>query len=229
MKKRHAYAMTADCVVFGWDNIKLHVALIGRKQEPFLGQWALPGGFMEENETLEETAVRELKEETNISTVYLEQCGVFSNPDRDPRMRVITTAFVALTHLDTHTLEASHDAAQVRWFPVEEIPKLAFDHEKIFGCAHRQLQRSMYFGPIGFHLLGELFTLTDLQLLSEAILGQELDKRNFRKKISGYPFIQGTNQQRRGQKQRPAQLYRFDRKQFERWRQERSTDLLKHW
>ena len=176
-------ALTVDCVVFGFDEGELKVALIQRDLEPFKGKWALPGGFVHLDETIEQAARRELAEETGLKDVYLEQLFTFGDLKRDPRERVVSVAHYALVALGRHTLAASTDAASAAWFCVSELPSLAFDHDRILSAAVQRLRGKVRYQPIGFELLSPKFTLSQLQHLYEAILERPLDKRNFRKKI----------------------------------------------
>lgn len=207
--------LTIDCVVFGLDEEDLKVMLIQRGIPPFEGKWALPGGFAKINETLEETARRELKEETGIHDVYLEQLYTFGDLRRDPRERVITVAYYALVNLGDHQIQATTDAKKAAWFSLDDLPKLAFDHYKILGAAIERLKGKIRYEPIGFELLPEKFTLFQLQRLYEKILEKSLDKRNFRKKISNMGFLIGLDEVEEDVSHRAAKLYRFDEKKYQ--------------
>src|SRR5437016_9436748 len=176
-------ALTVDCVVFGYDAGELKVLLIQRGLEPFKGKWAFPGGFVRVDETLDDAARRELAEEAGLKDVFLEQLYSFGDLDRDPRERVVSVAYYALVKLSDHRAKAATDAANAEWFPVSELPKLAFDHADIVATALARLKGKVRYQPIGFELLPALFTLSQLQHLYEAILEAPLDKRNFRKKV----------------------------------------------
>lgn len=215
MKHTYEYpraALTVDCVVFGFDSTQaaLQVLLIRRGLEPFKDRWALPGGFVRVEETLDEAARRELEEETNLSTVFLEQLYTFGTVDRDPRERVVSVAYYALTKPADHTTAASTDAAEARWFPVSDLPPLAFDHAEIFSTALARLRGKLRYEPIGFELLPPKFTLTQLQRLYESVLGAPLDKRNFRKKVLSHDLLVPLKETHREGTHRPAQLFRFD-------------------
>ncbi len=211
-------ALTVDCVVFGFDEGDLKVLLIERAQEPFKGRWALPGGFVRLNETLDEAALRELAEETGLTNVFLEQLYTFGAVDRDPRERVVSVAHYALVKLSDHRARAATDAANAQWFPVSKVPKLAFDHADILEVALARLKGKVRYQPIGFELLPEKFTLSQLQHLYEAVLETELDKRNFRKKVLGFGLLLPLEEKQMLGRHRPAQLFRFDQKRYQQLR-----------
>lgn len=175
-------AMTADCVIFGFDGKALKVLLVERGLEPFLGSWALPGGFMKIDETIEQTARRELEEETGLKGVYMEQFRVYSTVNRDPRERVVTVVFIALVRPGDYSLIAGDDAADARWFDVEFLPPMAFDHTDIIAQARARLTEMLRVKPIAFELLNRYFSLAELQRVYEAITGRSYDRRNFQRK-----------------------------------------------
>ena len=207
-------ALTVDCVVFGFDGGELKVLLIQRGLEPFKGKWALPGGFVKIEETIDEAARRELEEETGLKNVFLEQLYTFGAVGRDPRERVVSVAHYALVKLSDHKEKAATDAADAEWFPVARLPKLAFDHAEILATALARLQGKVRYQPIGFELLPEKFTLSELQGLYEAVLGMELDKRNFRKKVLGFGLLVALKERQMVGRHRPAQLFRFYRARY---------------
>ena len=174
-------AVTTDCVIFTYEDWKLKVLLVKRGGEPYKGEWALPGGFLRSNETAKEGALRELWEETALEASAIGELGVFSKPDRDPRERVITIAFYAL--VKPSEVHGGDDADEAAWFPIDDLPQLAFDHADIIHSALERLKRDIHFEPIGFDLLDEEFTIPDLQRLYEIILGVKFDRRNFQRKI----------------------------------------------
>ena len=174
-------SVTTDCVIFGFDGTRLNVLLIERGIDPYKGKWAFPGGFLKIDEAAEEGAKRELFEETGMKTAYIRQFHTFSNPDRDPRERVISIAYYALVRLSD--VKAGDDAAKAQWFPIDKVPSLAFDHDLILRMALTELRRQIHFEPIGFELLSEKFTMTQLQHLYEAILDVRFDRRNFSNKM----------------------------------------------
>ncbi len=209
-------AVTVDCVVFGIGDEGLSVLLVQRGGEPFAGQWALPGGFVRESESLEAAARRELTEETGLTLSFFEQLYTFGEPNRDPRGRVITVAFYALVkELAQPPLRATGDAAAAKWFSEKALPVLAFDHGEILRVARGRLRGKVTWQPIGFELLPEMFTLSDLQRLYEVVLERGLDKRNFRRKVLNLGILEETTEMRRGPG-RPARLYRFDKEGYAR-------------
>lgn len=205
--------VTVDIVIFTILEGILKVLLVKRRIPPFVGQCAIPGGFVHEDEDLDQAALRELREETGVSDVYLEQLYSFGRPDRDPRGRVITVAYFALISADRE-LKAGSDAAEADWYPTHRLPSLAFDHAAILSYAIERLRNKLEYTTVGFQLLPEKFTLTELQEVYEAILGKNLDKRNFRRKMAILKILKPLPEYRRGG-QRPAQLYRFVAARFE--------------
>jgi len=211
-------AVTVDAVVFGLDETDLKVLLIQRDIAPFEGRWAIPGGFVTMDEDLETAARRELEEETGLRPLYLEQLYTLGAPKRDPRERVISVAHYALVKLTDHAVRAASDARNVAWFPVADLPELAFDHEEILEIALKRLQAKIRYEPIGFELLPEKFPLSALQRLYETVAEQPLDKRNFRKKILGMGLLQDTHEIQQDVAHRAARLYRFDEKAYRKLR-----------
>lgn len=207
-------SLTVDCVVFGLDEEDLKVLLIQRGLPPFEGKWALPGGFVHLDETLDQAARRELSEETGAGGVFLEQLYTFGAPDRDPRERVVTVAYYALAKLSDHRLKAATDARNAAWFAVADTPALAFDHEHILETALKRLKSKVRYEPIGFELLPVKFTLTQLQRLYETVLERELDKRNFRKKILSMDLLIELDEIEQDVAHRAARLYQFDEKKY---------------
>jgi 8-oxo-dGTP diphosphatase len=213
-------AVTVDCVVFGLDaEHDLKIMLIQRGIEPFKGEWALPGGFVKIDESLEEAALRELKEETGVDDIFLEQLYTFGQPGRDPRDRVITVAYFALINLSDHPIHAQTDAKDVAWFSLEDLPKVAFDHDQIIATASQRLKGKLRYEPIGFELLPKKFTLTQLQKLYEQVLGTQLDKRNFRRKILKMELLIKLDEMQTGVAHRAARLYSFDEAKYEQLKQ----------
>ena len=206
-------AVTTDCVIFGFDGRELQVLLIERGIEPFKGKWAFPGGFLNMDETAGEGALRELKEETGLENAYIEQFNTYSDPGRDPRERVITIAHYALVRIQE--VKGGDDAAKAQWFPIDEVPQLAFDHDKILRDAMRKLRERIHFEPIGFELLPEKFTMRDLQILYESILGVKFDRRNFAKKMMHYELLNHLDETVRPTAKRDALLYSFNKENYE--------------
>ena len=206
--------MTVDIVIFTLKEGLLQVLLVKRGVPPFEGQYAIPGGFIRGDESLEEAALRELHEETGVKNVFLEQLYTFGDPKRDPRGRVITVVYYALIASDKLSLVAGADAAETQWFPASSLPPLAFDHKSILGYALERLRNKLEYTTVGFQLLPEKFTLGELQAVYEAILGRQLDKRNFRRKLALLGILKPLREwQRTGRK--PAQLFRFSAARFE--------------
>lgn len=209
-------ALTVDVVVFALDEHDLQAMLIQRDLAPFAGNWALPGGFVRVEETLDDAAARELREETGLHDIYLEQLYTFGAVERDPRERVVTAAYYALVNLAGHAVQASTDARRAAWFSVNDLPALAFDHRQILDVALQRLRSKVRYQPIGFELLPERFTLRQLQHLYEIILDRPLDKRNFRKKVLSMGIIKETNEIETDVAHRAARLFRFDKKAYDR-------------
>jgi len=208
-------ALTTDCVIFGYESGRpLQVLLIQRAHAPFEGQWALPGGFVEMEEDLPTAALRELEEESGVRDVFMEQLYTFGRPGRDPRGRMVSVAYFALVHLPDHPLRAASDARRVKWFAIEQLPALAFDHTEIVDMAISRLRGKLQYQPIGFKLLPNEFSLSQLQELYEVVLGIPLNKRNFRTRILKMGVLEQVGIQE-GVAHRPARLYRFNLKKYE--------------
>lgn len=210
--------VAVDCVVFGLDDHDLKVILIQRGIAPFEGRWALPGGFVRVDETLEQSCLRELKEETGIKNVYIEQLYTFGDLHRDPRERVVTVSYYALVNLSDHQIQATTDAQKAAWFSLDDIPSLAFDHHKILKMAIQRLKGKIRYEPLGFELLPKKFTLFQLQQLYEKILEKSLDKRNFRKKIQSMGLLIALNEVEEDVSHRAARLYQFDEHKYKQLR-----------
>ncbi len=202
-------AVTTDVVVFTIRDERLQLLLIRRSGEPFRGMWALPGGFLDIDEDLDQCAARELKEETGLTDVYLEQLYTFGKPRRDPRERVISVAYYALIPSQRLRLLAASDATEAAWFPVSGLPPLAFDHREVIQMAHRRLVAKLDYSTIAFKFLPESFTLGELQDTYETLVDSELDKRNFRKWALALEQVEETGELRRQGSHRPARLYRL--------------------
>ena len=208
-------ALTVDCIIFGLDaQQELKVMLIQRNIPPFQGQWAIPGGFVRVDETLEAAALRELQEETGIHHIFLEQLYTFGGLKRDPRDRTVTVAYFALINLVEQKIQASTDARAAEWFAISNIPQLAFDHNQILQVAIARLRSKIRYEPIGFELLPQNFSLSQLQRLYETVLDRPLDKRNFRKKILGMDLLIDTGKVEHNVAHRAAKLYKFDENKY---------------
>lgn len=183
IKKYEKPSVTVDVIIFTMKDKKLNVLLVKRNIKPYAGKWAIPGGFVRINESLENAAKRELEEETGVKDVYLEQLYTFGDPKRDPRGRVITVSYMALINSAKLELKAATDVSEAQWSPVDDLPELAFDHEKILSYALRRLRWKFEYTTVAFSLLPKKFTLTELQEIYEIVFNRKFDKRNFRKKI----------------------------------------------
>jgi 8-oxo-dGTP diphosphatase len=212
MEKERSWAdydkpsVTADIVIFTVQQNELKVLLVKRGQEPFKNKWAIPGGFVKMHESLEEAAIRELKEETNIKDVYLEQLYSFGDPKRDPRGRVITVAYMALVNSENLQLKATTDVSAVEFFPVTKLPELAFDHKKILEYALQRLKWKFEYTSVAFSLLPKEFSISQIQKLYEIVFNKNFDKRNFAKKILSLNILKEEEIQR-DVSHRPPQLY----------------------
>jgi 8-oxo-dGTP diphosphatase len=208
--------LAVDCVVFGFDSGDLKVLLIERAMPPFQGAWALPGGFVRLGESLDDAARRELREETGLAKVCLEQPLPFGAVNRHPGDRVVSVAYYALVKLGDQRTRPATDARATTWFPALQIPPLAFDHAHILQVALDRLRGKVRYVPIGFELLPPKFTLSELQHLYEVILGRPLDKRNFRKKVLAMDLLEELEEWQQGVRHRAARLYRFNPKKYHR-------------
>ena len=205
-------AVTSDCVIFGFDGVAIKVLLIQRGIEPYKDKWAFPGGFMQIDETVEECAKRELEEETGLKTTSVEQFYTFSDVNRDPRERVITVAHYALVRLSD--VKGGDDAMSAKWFAMNEIPSLAFDHDRILRIAVNRLKERICFEPIGFELLPEIFTMSALQNLYEAILEMKYDRRNFYNKMLKLGILSEAEERPKNASRRTPIKYRFNAKKY---------------
>jgi len=201
-------AVTVDIAIFTIRDDALQVLLIKRAQPPYRGEWALPGGFVGLEESLKHAAWRELKEETGVNAVYLEQLFTFGHPQRDPRERVISVAYFALIPSDKLQIKAASDAADVGWFSIDAIPELAFDHKKILTKALERVAAKFNYSTIAFQLMPETFTMPQLQHVYEVMTQVPIDNRNFRKRMLSLNVIEPTGEESRAGAHRPAKLYR---------------------
>jgi 8-oxo-dGTP diphosphatase len=207
-------ALATDCVIFGFDGGELKLLLLKREKEPFENKWALPGGFVYMDETTEASAKRILLEKAGIKDVFIEQLYTFSKVDRDPRERIVSVAYFALVNKAQFNLVAGRDTIQAEWHSISELPELGFDHSEIVALAVERLKGKVQYQPIGFELLDEKFTLSQLQLLYEAILQTTIDKRNFRKKIIGMGLLKQLDEKEQNVPHKAAFYYSFDKKAY---------------
>ena len=211
-------SVAVDAVVFGYSKSDgVSVLLVQRKYPPFKNFWALPGGFVHEDESLEEAVQRELGEETGIKVSYLEQLYTFGNPARDPRQRIVSVAYFALVKSSLYQeLKASTDAEDVRWFCIKNLPRLAFDHKEILKTATERIKAKIRYQPIGFELLDKKFPFSDLEKLYAALLDREIDRRNFAKKMLALNVLDETSELAKAEgKGRPSRMYCFNKKRYE--------------
>lgn len=207
-------SVTVDVLIFTIQENQLKIVLVKRGVEPFKDMWAIPGGFVRIDESLEEAAKRELAEEAGVKDVYLEQLYTFGAPNRDPRERVITVAYFALVPTENIKLSAATDVTKAQWFPIDQLPKLAFDHQQILEFALKRLRDKIQYSNIVYSLLPEKFRLSELQKVYEVILGKALDKRNFRKKMLSSNLLKETGEKELEGAHRPAMLYSFKTKEI---------------
>ena len=205
--------VSVDCIVFGFEANKLKVLLGHRKMEPGRGEWSLYGGFVRNDESVDDAAVRTLYELTGMRNVYMQQVGAFGSVDRDPGARVVSVAYLALINVKDYDVKLlqEHD---LEWVNINDIPAMFSDHKDMLTMARRQIRSKMKTEPIGFQLLPNLFTLTQLQRLYEAVNDEEIDKRNFRKRLKEMTFIEKTGLIDKTTSKRGALLYRFNNKVY---------------
>lgn len=208
--------VAVDAVVFGYTSKEgLSILLIKRDIEPFKNTWALPGGLIKDDESIEEAVERELKEETGVSINYLEQLYSFGKPGRDPRNRVISVTYYGLVKPKEFELKASTDANDAKWFLINELPQLAFDHQMIIDKAMERLKGKIVYEPIGFELLDKKFPFSDLEHLYSTVLDRPIDRRNFKKKIIKFGFLEETDEKQVLEGAgRPGNLFKFNEKKY---------------
>lgn len=207
------FYVSVDCIIFGFDKGELHLLLLKRNFQPAMGEWSLMGGFVQNDESADDAAKRVLKELTGLDNVYMEQVGAFGAINRDPGERVISIAYYALININEYDIEQVrlHNAY---WLKISEIPLLIFDHTEMVEQAREQMKTKASTAPIGFNMLPKLFTLTQLQSLYEAIYGETIDKRNFRKKVAEMDFIEKTEKIDKTGSKRGAALYKFNNRVY---------------
>ncbi|MBR0258792.1 MAG: NUDIX hydrolase [Prevotella sp.] len=205
--------LSVDCIIFGFDQNKLKILIGRRNMDPGRGEWSLYGGFVRNDESLDKAAQRTLLELTGLRNIYMSQVGAFGNIDRDPGERVVSVAYYALINVKDYS-ERQRKQHGVEWVNIEDIPQMYSDHNEMIAKARKLIQQKIKTNPVGFELLPELFTLTQLQRLYEAVNGEPLDKRNFRKRIKEMDFIEKTELIDKLSSKRGAVLYRFNKKAF---------------
>jgi len=205
-------SIAIDLVVFGYHEARLFVLLLNRKEEPFKDCWTLPGAFLQMDESFQDTCSRILKTKLGMANLYLEQLYSFDDLQRDPRGRVISVTYYALVNPSKFDISAGKMANDVKWQEVNKMPKLGFDHTALFKKALQRLKSKILYYPVSFELLDDLFTMTELQELYECILGVEIDRRNFRRKILDSEYIINTGTRREGLQNRAPDLYKFNKK-----------------
>lgn len=207
------FYVSVDCIIFGFDKGELKLLLLKRNFEPAMGEWSLMGGFVQEKESIDDAAKRVLSELTGLNDVYMQQVGAFGRIDRDPGERVISVAYYALINVNEYDRELvqQHNA---HWIKIDQLPELIFDHPEMIAKARELMKHQASDHPIGFNLLPELFTLTQLQNLYEAIYGEPIDKRNFRKRVATMDFIEKTEHIDKTGSKRGAFLYKFNDKAY---------------
>ena len=208
-------SITIDCVIFGFDKGSLKVLLVEHAEGISKGKWALPGGWIKEEESIDHAAQRLLRELTGLDNIYLEQLKAFGDVDRFPLGRVVTIGYYALIKIEDYNITAGFTASDAKWYNVADIPELIYDHNKIITFSLKQLQNRVKQAPIGFNLLPEKFTLLQLMQLYEQILGIEMDKSNFRRKILRMKLLQALDEKQQDVSHRAAKLYRFDHAMYQ--------------
>lgn len=205
-------AVSIDCVIFGFRNSELDILLIKHAEGISKGRWALPGGWIRYNESIDDAASRLLTSLTGVSNIFLEQLKAFGEVNRYPGKRVITLAYYALINADNYSLSAGFTASDAQWFGIHDVPRLAYDHNKIINVGFQYLKHKVRHEPLGFNLLPKKFTLHQIQKLYEAILETALDKPNFRRKLLNMNLLVPCDEKQRDVSHRAASFYRFDKK-----------------
>ncbi len=213
------FALSVDCVVFGFDNKSLKVLLIKSKMEPYIGQWSLIGDMLQTDEELDAAANRILEYRTGLKNVFLKQAKTFGRVDRHPLGRVVTIAYVALVRIKDYEISTENMQNEAHWHHINQIPELAFDHNNILDYCLETLRKKVREEPVGFALLPDKFTIFELQSLYESILNEKIDKRNFRKKILSMQILEPCNETQKGVPHRPAKLYHFNRDKYKKLKQ----------
>ena len=223
MKTTQNIQVAVDAIVFGYNKEEgVLVLLIKRKYEPFKGEWAIPGGFVLDNESLEDAVERELLEETGVRINYLEQLYTFGKPNRDPRRRILSVAYFGLVKSNQFDkLKASSDAEEAEWFNIKNLPKLAFDHKNILIIAIERLRSKIIYQPIGFELLEKKFPFSDLEHLYSTLLDRPIDRRNFKKKVMSFGILEELNEKIKSTGAgRPGNLFKFNKATYKKLEKE---------
>jgi 8-oxo-dGTP diphosphatase len=207
-------SVTVDLVIFTVNEEKLKVLLVKRAHEPFAGVWSIPGGFLKSGESLDEAAIRVMQEKTGVKEVYLEQLYTFGRPDRDPRARIITVTYFALIPWQNLVQPESNKVTDLAWYPADQLPELAFDHDEILNYAINRLRAKVSYSNIVYGLLPIEFRLSDLQKVYESMINKTLDKRNFRKRMLATGLLKETGKKEIIGAHRPAMLYCFKKREF---------------
>jgi ADP-ribose pyrophosphatase YjhB (NUDIX family) len=215
--------LSIDCLIFGFKEGELDILLVQHGEGISKGRWALPGGWIRYDESVNDAAVRLLRDLTGVSNIYMEQVGVFGEVKRYPKKRVITIGYFALVKPENYQLRAGFTASDAKWFKVSEVPKLPYDHNKILDDGLKHLKHKVRHEPIGFNLLPRKFTLHQLQELYEAVLGTKLDKPNFRRKLMNMNLLALSKEKQRDVSHRAASLYKFDKKIYDRLKEKGFT------
>ncbi|HEX5168039.1 MAG TPA: NUDIX domain-containing protein [Cyclobacteriaceae bacterium] len=208
-------ALSIDCLIFGFKNSRLYILLVKHGEGISMGKWALPGGWIKYNESVDDAAYRILTAQTSVSNIYLEQLRTFGDIDRYPTKRVITVAYFALVNPEDFELHPGTSVSDAQWFDIHKVPSMVYDHNKILEWGFRHLKHKVQHEPIGFNLLPKKFTLHQLQELYEAILEKKLDKPNFRRKLIKMDLLVLCNEKQKDVSHRAANLYRFDKKVYD--------------
>lgn len=206
--------LAVDAVVFGYKNNHLYALLVKQRFGPSKDKWVLPGGFVLDAESLDDAVARELQEEAGLSVNYLEQLYTFGDVHRDQRGRVVSVAYFGLVDPDKFDLQADTDASDARWFLMDELPSVGYDHLDIISLAGKRLRAKLHYQPVGFDLLPKEFPFSDLEHLYKTILGKDIDRRNFRKKMLSFGILEATNKIRKIGSGRPAKLFSFNKQKY---------------
>ncbi|MCM5663124.1 NUDIX hydrolase [Galbibacter mesophilus] len=214
MKVNQHIKVAVDAVVFGYTGNELELLLIQQKYGSEKNKWALPGGFLKDEEDLQTGVARELNEETGVNPNYLEQLFTFGSINRDPRGRVISVSYMALINPKNYVLKAATDASDAKWFSIKELPPLAYDHPEIVKKGLERLKSKIHYQPIGFELLNKEFPFSDLEKLYQTILDKSIDRRNFRKKMLSFGVLEETDKSYKPSSGRPAKLFKFNKRKY---------------